>query len=70
MSGDDELIDLVDKVAGKGEGRLSAEVVKFYPELMRNEAAKNLILDALKNDLTNIKNEFKAIKGMRKHGKK
>jgi len=74
LSGDEELIKLVDEVAGKGDGKLTVDIARFYPELKNNERAKELILNTLKSDLDNLKNELKdtrkILQGARKNGKK
>lgn len=74
LSGDEALSNLVDEVAGEGEGKLSVDIVKFYPELQNNSKAIELIINTLKRDVNELKNELrdtrKTLSGARKNGKK
>ena len=74
LSGDYELIKLIDELSGKGDGKLDVDIVRFYPELKDNEAARNLIEKTLSDDLNEIKNDLretrKKLKENKKYGKR
>lgn len=76
ISGDKQLIELIDVCEGLGESKLNTDIVRFYPELSNNPVAKTIILNALNNesadilkDLTKIKRIFNSTKE-KKNGKK
>lgn len=76
LSGDDELIQLIDECEGLGEGKLNTDIVRFYPELSGNPVARGIILDTLKRDSKALKSDFVTLKNIfnsskeKKNGKK
>lgn len=76
LSGNDELVKLVDECEGKGSGKLDTEIVKFYPDLQGNSVARKIILDTLNQDSKNLHDDFVRLKHIfnsnkeKKNGKK
>ena len=76
LSGNEELVKLVDECEGKGSGKLDPEIVRFYPELAENPVARKVILDTLAEDSKELKNDFVQLKSIfnskkeKKNGKK
>jgi hypothetical protein len=63
VSGDTGLIDLVDAASGGADASLDWTAVEFYPDIIGNKTAVNIILDALRADvkaITDTQNEIKA----------
>ena len=76
ISGDKQLIDLIDVCEGLGETKLNTDIVRFYPELSDNPLAKQIITDALQNESSDLKKDFTNLKRIfnsskeKKNGKK
>lgn len=58
-SGDEQLFPLMDACA-KGGGALDPEIVKFYPLVEDNDVAKQIIIDTLNSDCSEIAANLKA----------
>ncbi len=67
-SGDEKLFPLMDACA-KGGGVLDPEIVKFYPLVGDNDVAKNLILETLNKDCTQLTAGFRAVNAEMKRKK-
>ncbi len=72
LSGDLKLIEFMDASLKNDGGALDYDIVRFYTELEGNEVAQKLILDTLKRDLLELKenqktlgNKLKALKEKR-----
>ncbi len=61
LSKDFKLIEFMDASIKDEAHALSYDIVKFFPDLEGNDVAKKLILDTLKRDLTEFKEQQKAI---------
>ena len=68
-SGDQKLFPLMDACL-QGGGVLDPEIVRFYPLVGDNGVAKNLILDTLNKDCTEMTASFKAVNEKLKRKKK
>ena len=68
ISHDEKLIELMEASYGK-DNKLDANIVSFYPLVMDNEIAKNIIFDALKSDYKNIWDMQTSIKETLKRNK-
>lgn len=62
ISGDNNLIDFIDRLQGKNAENLDAEIVRFFVDFDENDDAQQLILDVLKQDLAEIQEKHKKIK--------
>lgn len=62
ISGDNNLIDFIDRLQGKNAENLDAEIVRFFVDFDENDDAQQLILDVLKQDLAEIQEKHKIIK--------
>ena len=73
LSNDDKLIDLIDACENNGSN-LEYDIVEFYPEVLDNDVAKQLILDTLKDDIKTFNDNqqeiLNSIKKRRKHNGK
>ena len=73
LSNDDKLIDLIDACENNGSN-LEYDIVEFYPEVLDNDVAKELILDTLKDDIKTFNDNqqeiLNSIKKRRKHNGK
>lgn len=61
LSGDLKLIEFMDASLKNDGGALDYDIVKFYTELDGNDVAKKLILDTLKRDLLELKENQKTL---------
>ncbi|MBQ8177769.1 MAG: ATP-binding domain-containing protein [Clostridia bacterium] len=61
LSGDTKLIEFMEASLKEESHALSYDIVRFYPDLEGNEVAKSLILDTLKRDLTELKENQKTL---------
>ncbi len=61
LSGDVKLIEFMEASIKEESHALSYDIVRFYPDLDGNEVAKSLILDTLKRDLTELKENQKTL---------
>jgi len=59
LSGDTQLIDLMDMCLGGEESSLNYEIADFYPDLEGNDVAKKLIIDTIKKDLQSLRTKNK-----------
>lgn len=59
ISGDNNLIEFIDKLQGKNADNLDADIVRFFVDFDENDDAQKLILDVLKQDLEEIKNKHR-----------
>lgn len=62
ISGDNSLIDFIDRLQGKNAENLDAEIVRFFVDFDENDDAQKLIIDVLRQDLEEIKNKHKLTK--------
>ena len=73
LSNDDKLIDLIDACENNGSN-LEYDIVEFYPEVLDNDVAKELILNTLKDDIKTFNDNqqeiLNSIKKRRKHNGK
>ncbi len=60
MSGDEELLDLLEE-SEKGNG-LGGDIVRFFPDLEDNAHAQELIIEVLKEERENIKEEIQEVR--------
>lgn len=76
LSGAEDLVKLVDECEGKGSGKLDTQIVRFYPNLSANPAARKIILDTLDRDCRELHDDFIRLKNIfslkkeKKNGKK
>ncbi len=61
ISKDDKLIELVDSCSAKNGDKLGYDIVSFYLDVMKNNVAKDIILDTLKKDINDVKEKQKDI---------
>lgn len=69
ISGDNNLIDFIDRLQGKNADNLDAEIVRFFVDFDENDDAQKLIIDVLKQDLEEIRNKHKNTKNKLKEFK-
>ena len=69
ISGDEKLIDFIDRLQGRNAENLDADIVRFFVDFDENDDAQKLILDVIKQDLDEIKNKHKKIKNKLKEFK-
>ena len=69
LSGDNVLIDLIDACAEGDEKGLTADIIKYYPEVCANEVARNIILATLERDLLQFKEAQKTLNAKFKKAK-
>ena len=62
ISGDNNLIDFIDRLQGKNAENLDADIVRFFVDFDENDDAQKLILDVIKQDLEKIQAKHKTIK--------
>lgn len=67
LSNDQILINLIDALSQKNQSNLSYEIVKYYNDIKNSAIARQFILDTLKRDYENLKNENKTIHENIKH---
>ncbi len=61
LSGDLKLIEFMEASLKNDGGALDYDIVRFYPELDGNDVAKKLIIDTLKRDLNELKENQKTL---------
>ena len=61
LSDDKILINLIDALSQKNQGNLSYEIVKYFNDVKNSPVARQFIIDTLKRDFENLKNENKTI---------
>lgn len=69
ISGDEKLIDFIDRLQGRNAENLDADIVRFFVDFDENDDAQKLILDVVKQDLEELKNKHKTIKNKLKEFK-
>lgn len=69
ISGDNKLIDFIDRLQGKNVDNLDAEIVRFFVDFDENDDAQKLIIDVLKQDLEEIRNKHKVTRNKLKEFK-
>ncbi|MBQ8425277.1 MAG: AAA family ATPase [Clostridia bacterium] len=69
VSGETKLIEFMENLENKNQSNLDADIVKFFLDFEDNPDAQNLIIDVVKQDLENIKNNHKNIKAKLKEFK-
>lgn len=77
ISGDKNLISLVDACSQNNNQGLNIDIVQYFEDVKDNTTARNFIVETVKRDLQNLKFSFKQIKenfkqkkeGGKKHGK-
>lgn len=69
ISGDNNLIDFIDRLQGKNAENLDAEIVRFFVDFDENDDAQKLIIDVLKQDLDEIRTKHKQTKNKLKEFK-
>ena len=62
ISGDNNLIDFIDRLQGKNAESLDADIVRFFVDFDENDDAQKLILDVIKQDLQQLRDKHKTIK--------
>ena len=62
LSGDNELISLINAISGEENAKLDINIVQYLPELTSNKVAKDFILSEVKNDVNSLKQSLKDIK--------
>ncbi len=62
ISGDTKLIEFLDNLEGKNKANLDAEIVKFYVDFDDNDEAQKLIVDVVRQDLEQIRENHRIIK--------
>ena len=62
ISGDTKLIEFLENLEGKNQAKLDAEIVKFYVDFDDNDEAQKLIIDVVKADLEQIRENHRVIK--------
>lgn len=62
ISGDTKLVEFLENLEGKNKTNLDAEIVKFYVDFDDNDEAQKLIIDVVKADLEQIRENHKIIK--------
>lgn len=69
ISGDEKLIDFIDKLQGKDAENLDAEIVRFFVDFDENDDAQKLILDVIRQDLEDIREKHRWTKNKLKEFK-
>ena len=69
ISGDEKLIDFIDKLQGKDAENLDAEIVRFFVDFDENDDAQQLILDVIRQDLEDIREKHRWTKNKLKEFK-
>lgn len=62
LSGDDELVSLINAISGEDNSKLDINIVQYLPELFENKVAKEFILSEVVSDVAKLKQSFKDIK--------
>lgn len=62
LSGDTELVDLINILNGQENSKLDINIVKYLPDLMDNKIAKDFILSEVIDDINLLKQSFNQIK--------
>ena len=62
ISGDIKLVEFLENLEGKNKTNLDAEIVKFYVDFDDNDEAQKLIIDVVKADLEQIRENHRIIK--------
>ena len=61
LSNDKILIEFMDAVSGQDQSNLNYEIVKYFVDMKDNDVAQDFILETIKNDLNNAKQNQKYI---------
>ena len=69
LSGDKVLIDLIEACSYGDEQGLSADIIKYYPDVCNNEVARDMIISTVKRDLIQLKDAQKALNAKFKKAK-
>ncbi|MBR6751212.1 MAG: AAA family ATPase [Clostridia bacterium] len=69
LSGDKVLIDLIEACSDGDEQGLSADIIKYYPDVCNNEVARDMIISTVKRDLIQLKDAQKALNAKFKKAK-
>lgn len=62
ISGDSKLVEFLENLEGKNKSTLDAEIVKFYVDFDDNDEAQKLIVDVVKADLEQLRENHRIIK--------
>ena len=62
ISGDNKLVEFLENLEGKNKATLDAEIVKFYVDFDDNDEAQKLIVDIVKADLEQMRENHRIIK--------
>ena len=75
LSGDKILIDFIDAISQNNQTSLNYEIVKYFLDVKQNDIARKFVLEILKDDIQNLKqnhkelnNQYKNLRG-NKNGK-
>lgn len=69
ISGDTKLIEFLENMESRNQESLDIDVVKFFVDFNDNSDAQNLIIDVVRQDLENLKQQNKNIKNSLKQFK-
>ena len=69
ISGDNNLIEFIDRLQGKNVDNLDADIVRFFVDFDENDDAQKLILEVLRQDLENVRQKHKLVKNKLKEFK-
>ena len=62
LSGDEILIELVEKCSQNNNGDLNIDIVSYFDDVKDNKQAKSFIIETVKKDIKNLKENFNKIK--------
>lgn len=62
LSGDEILIELVEKCSQNNNGDLNIDIVSYFDDVKDNKQAQSFIIETVKKDIKNLKENFNKIK--------
>ena len=70
LSGDQDLIELMDATTGEGEGKLDVHLLRYLPALDDDDNVVRLLGQVAREDLENLRNQRKAVQAAMRQVKK
>jgi len=69
ISGDTILIELIDRCSTNSNKDLNIDIVNYFEDVKDNSVAQQFIIDTVKKDIANLKNNFNTIKNNFRKGR-
>ena len=69
LSGDEILIELIDKCSQTNNKDLNIDIVKYFDDVKDNKIAQSFIIETVKKDIKTLKSSFTSIKENFKKGR-